>query len=168
MKSCYFLCTSFRTFIWTSCKSTNRSCKNIFSLFLDFEGFSSPRFSASFFRIFLGDFKGLSPSVDFIIFCLPKRFIKIGLNKKMNETAVFSESLWKLAHSAYLYFLAWKTPRCSFDHTVWLVALLYLFRLLPLRKICQNTGFQNYEFDPYFLVWGQNLLVWKNAGRSVL
>ena len=36
VKSCCFFCAFSSAFIWTSCKSTNRSCKEIFSLFLEF------------------------------------------------------------------------------------------------------------------------------------
>ena len=44
----------------------------MFSLLLDFEGFFFLRLSTSLFQILLGDFKGLSASVDFIICRLPE------------------------------------------------------------------------------------------------
>ena len=72
VKSCCFCCAFSSAFIWTSCKSTNRSCKEIFSLFLEFREILFLKFSTPFFWAFVGNFKGLSASVDFFIFHLPE------------------------------------------------------------------------------------------------
>ena len=51
MKSCCLFCPSSNAFIWTFCKSSNRSCNDVFSLFVDFEGFFSQVLEFTFLNL---------------------------------------------------------------------------------------------------------------------